>query len=196
MARAVRGSCAHTRSSIMMSEAQPRSWACAVRSLAGCSAHRNALRAFWKPRNLLLIPLDNCEHLIKPSAELVHAILGLRPEVRIIATSREALRVPGEQTYTVTPPSLFRIAPRGVEALLRSPAVRLFVERAQLHKPTFALTEQEAPAVAELFVGPAGGHSRSRLRAPPLAAARIRALTVADINVRLKDRALQTPGPV
>ena len=106
------------------------------------------LCAHLKPRNLLLI-LDNCEHLIKPSAELVHAILGAAPEVRIIATSREALRVPGEQTYTVTPlPVPNRSA--GVEALLRSPAVRLFVERAQLHKPTFALTEQEAPAVARL----------------------------------------------
>ena len=139
------------------------------------------LCAHLKPRNLLLI-LDNCEHLIKPSAELVHAILRAAPEVRVIATSREALRVPGEQTYTVTPLPVPKRSDR-VEALLRSPAVRLFVERAQLHKPTFALNEQEAPAVAELV---------ARLEGIPLAlelaAARIRALTVADINVRLKDR--------
>ena len=69
------------------------------------------------------------------------------------------------------------------EALGRSTAVRLFVERAQLHKPAFALTEREAPAVAELV---------ARLEGIPLAlelaAARIRSLTVTDINARLKDR--------
>ena len=139
------------------------------------------LCAYLKPRNLLLI-LDNCEHLIKRSAELVHAILGAAPEVRIIATSREALRVPGEQTYTV-PPLPVPNRSDGIEALLRSPAVRLFVERAQLHKPAFALNEEEAPAVAELV---------ARLEGIPLAlelaAARVRALTVAEINVRLKDR--------
>ena len=139
------------------------------------------LCAHLKPRNLLLI-LDNCEHLIKPSAELVHAILGAAPEVRVIATSREALRVPGEQSYTLTPLPVPNRSD-GIEALSRSPAVRLFVERAQLHRPTFALDEQEAPAVAELV---------TRLEGIPLAlelaAARVRALTVADINVRLKDR--------
>jgi predicted ATPase/class 3 adenylate cyclase len=139
------------------------------------------LCAHLKPRNLLLI-LDNCEHLIKPAAELVHSILAAAPEVRIIATSREALRVPGEQTYTVPPlsvPNRFD----GIEALSRSPAVRLFVERAQLHRRTFVLNELEAPAVAELVV---------RLEGIPLAlelaAARVRALTVAEINLRLKDR--------
>ena len=139
------------------------------------------LCAHLKPRNLLLI-LDNCEHLIEPAAELIHAILRVAPEVRIIATSREALRVPGEQRYTV-PPLPVPNRSDGIEALLESAAVRLFVERAKLHRPTFALNEQEAPAVAELV---------ARLEGIPLAlelaAARLGALTVADINVRLKDR--------
>jgi len=139
------------------------------------------LCAHLRPRNLLLI-LDNCEHLIKPSAVLVHAILRAAPQVRIIATSREALRVPGEQSYMVTPLPVPNRSD-GIEALARSPAVRLFVERAQLHRPTFALNEQEAPAIAELV---------ARLEGIPLAlelaAARVRALSVADINVRLKDR--------
>ena len=139
------------------------------------------LCAHLKPRKLLLI-LDNCEHLIKPSAELVHAILGAAPEVRIIATSREALRVLGEQTYTVTPLPVPNRSD-GIEALARSPAVRLFVERAQSHRAAFALNEQEAPAVAELV---------TRLEGIPLAlelaAARVRVLTVADINARLTDR--------
>jgi non-specific serine/threonine protein kinase len=139
------------------------------------------LCAHLKQRNLLLI-LDNCEHLVKPSAELVFAIVGAAPEVRIIATSREALRVPGEQTYPV--PSL-SVPNRsdGIEALSRSPAVRLFVDRARLRRPSFSLDEREAPAVAELV---------ARLEGIPLAielaAARVRSLTVADINVRLKDR--------
>ena len=139
------------------------------------------LCAHLKPRKLLLI-LDNCEHLIEPAAELIHAILRAAPEVRIIATSREALRVPGEQRYNV-PPLPVPNRSDGIEALSRSTAVRLFVERAQLHRPNFALNEQEAPAVAELV---------ARLEGIPLAlelaAARLGALTVADINVRLKDR--------
>lgn len=139
------------------------------------------LCAHLKPRNLLLI-LDNCEHLIEPAAELIHAILRAAPDVRIIATSREALRVPGEQRYTV-PPLAVPSRSDGIEALSRSTAVRLFVERARLHRPTFALNEQEASAVAELV---------ARLEGIPLAlelaAARLGALTVADINLRLKDR--------
>src|SRR5205085_12034022 len=103
------------------------------------------LCAHLKQRNLLLI-LDNCEHLINPSADLVQAILGAAPEVRVLATSREALRVPGEQSYPVAPLPVPNRSD-GIEALARSPAVRLFVERARLHRPTFALNDQEAPAV-------------------------------------------------
>ena len=104
------------------------------------------------------------------------------PHVRILASSREALRVPGEQAYPVRPlPVPGRGA--GIEALMKSTAVRLFVERAQQHKPSFSLNAKEAPAVAELV---------ARLEGIPLAlelaAARVRALTVAEINNRLKDR--------
>jgi predicted ATPase len=71
----------------------------------------------------------------------------------------------------------------GVEALLRSEAVQLFVERARLQKPGFSLTEREAPAIAELC---------ARLDGIPLAlelaAARLRSLSVSDINARLNDR--------
>jgi len=139
------------------------------------------LCAALKLRRLLLI-FDNCEHLIKASADLANAILKAARQVHILASSREALRVPGEQSYPVLP---LPVPDRrdSVEALSRSTAVRLFVDRAQLHKPTFALTEREAPAVAELV---------SRLEGIPLAlelaAARMRALSVAEINVRLKDR--------
>ncbi len=130
----------------------------------------------------VLIIVDNCEHLIKASADLVHAILKAAPQVRMIASSREALHVPGEHAYPILP---LPVPQRGdsVEKLVKSTAVRLFVERAQQHKPAFALNEREAPEVAELV---------ARLEGIPLAlelaAARVRSLSVADINARLKDR--------
>jgi predicted ATPase/class 3 adenylate cyclase len=130
----------------------------------------------------LLLVVDNCEHLVQASAQLVNALLRAAPGVSIVTSSREALRVPGEQTYPVLPLPLPGRGD-GLEALARSTAVRLFVERAQLHKPAFALNEREAPAVAELV---------ARLEGIPLAlelaAARVRSLTVSDINARLKDR--------
>jgi predicted ATPase/class 3 adenylate cyclase len=134
-----------------------------------------------KTRRTLLV-FDNCEHVVKAAADLAAALLRAAPNVSIVASSREALRVPGEQAYPILPLPVPRQGD-GLEALGRSTAVRLFVERAQLHKPSFALTEREAPAVAELV---------ARLEGIPLAlelaAARIRSLTVTDINARLKDR--------
>ncbi len=139
------------------------------------------LCAYVKEHKLLLI-LDNCEHLVAACANLANALLLGAPDVKIVATSREALHIRGEQTYPVLPLA----APdrnAGVEALLRSEAVQLFVERAQLQKPNFALTERDAPAVAEIC---------ARLDGIPLAlelaAARMRSLTVNDINTRLHDR--------
>ena len=132
-------------------------------------------------RRALLI-LDNCEHVIETSAQLATAILKAAPKVRIVASSREALRAPGEQCVPVLPLPVPQSGD-GLAELSRSTAVRLFVDRAQQHKPTFALTEREAPAVAELV---------ARLEGIPLAlehaAARVRALSVADINARLHDR--------
>jgi predicted ATPase/class 3 adenylate cyclase len=137
--------------------------------------------AHVKERRMLLV-FDNCEHLIKPSADLAHAILRAAPLVRILASSRELLHVPGEQAWHILPLPVPRRGD-GVEALARSTAVRLFVERARAHKPAFALNEREAPAIAELV---------ARLEGIPLAlelaAARVRSLSVADINARLKDR--------
>ncbi len=91
-----------------------------------------------KTRRVLLI-LDNCEHLTKAAADLANAVLRAAPKVCILASSRETLRVPGEQTYPVHPlPVPARDA--NVAALLRSPAVRLFIDRAKQHRPSFTLT--------------------------------------------------------
>ena len=134
-----------------------------------------------KTRRVLLI-LDNCEHLTKAAADLANAVLRGAPKVCILASSRETLRVPGEQTYPVHPlPVPARDA--NVEALLRSPAVRLFMDRAKQHRPSFTLGSRDASAVAEMVV---------RLEGIPLAlelaAARVKSMSVADINTRLKDR--------
>jgi len=130
----------------------------------------------------VLVILDNCEHLLRPAAQLAHALLRAARQVTIIASSREALRVPGERAYPILPlpvPSRHD----SLETLSRSTAVRLFIERAQEHRIDFTLTQAEAPAVAELV---------ARLEGIPLAlelaAARVRSMTLADINRGLADR--------
>lgn len=129
-----------------------------------------------------LIIVDNCEHLLKASAELASAILQTAPNVRMLASSREALHVPGEQSYPLRP---LQVPTQGasLSELSHSPAVRLFVDRARQHRPSFALAPTETAAIAELVL---------RLEGIPLAlelaAARVRMLTVAEINSRLKDR--------
>jgi predicted ATPase/class 3 adenylate cyclase len=134
-----------------------------------------------KPLRVLLV-VDNCEQVLYACAELANAILKAAPGVRLITSSREALHVPGEQAYQVLPLPV-PMAGDSVEQLAALTAVQLFVQRAQQHKPSFELNEREAPAVAELV---------SRLEGIPLAlelaAARVRSLTVADINLRLNDR--------
>ena len=151
-----------------------------VREEAG-KPMQQTLCAHVKERTLLLI-IDNCEHLVSACATLADALLQAAPQLRIIATSREGLHIRGEQTYPVFP---LRVPDRkaNAESLLRSDAVQLFVERARLQQPGFTLTEREAPAVAELC---------ARLEGIPLAlelaAARMRSLSVADINARLHDR--------
>ncbi|MCO5123419.1 MAG: tetratricopeptide repeat protein [Rhizobacter sp.] len=139
------------------------------------------LCAHLKTRRVLLI-LDNCEHLIKAAAELAHAVVKATPHVHLIASSRQALRIPGEVVFPVLPLPLPQKGD-SLHALRRSPAVQLFVDRARAHKPSFELSELDAPAMTALV---------SRLEGIPLAlelaAARVRSLSVADINARLKDR--------
>ena len=139
------------------------------------------LCAHVKDHKLLLI-LDNCEHLVSACASLADALLRGAAGVRILATSREGLHIRGEQTYPVLP---LAVPDRkaDAEALLRSEAVQLFIERARLQKPNFSVTEREAPAIAEIC---------ARLDGIPLAlelaAARLRSLSIEEINRRLTDR--------
>ena len=135
-----------------------------------------------KGRKTLLV-LDNCEHLVEGCAVLANALLRACPELEILATSREPLRIAGESTWLVPSLSLpdpQRLPPTG--ELARYEAVRLFVERAGAVDAGFALTERNASAVAQLC------HELDGIPlAIELAAARARVLTVEQISEKLKD---------
>jgi predicted ATPase len=131
----------------------------------------------------LLLILDNCEHLIDACARLAEALLRACPNVKLLTTSREALGIPGEVALRLPSLSLPEAPGFSVEALLQSEAVRLFVDRAVMVKPDFALTEANARAVAQIC------HQLDGLPlALELAAARMRAMTVDQIAARLDDR--------
>jgi predicted ATPase/class 3 adenylate cyclase len=124
-------------------------------------------------RDLLLV-LDNCEHLIDEVANLAGEIVARCPGVRLLATSREALMIDGEQTWPV--PSLsFRDG-------AVSPAVTLFAERAEAVAPSFDLAA-DAEAVGEIC---------RRLDGIPLAielaAARVRSMSPGQIRDHLDER--------
>jgi predicted ATPase/DNA-binding CsgD family transcriptional regulator len=134
-------------------------------------------------RDLLLV-LDNCEHLIDGCAETADGLLRACPRLRILATSRELLGVPGEVTWRV--PSLpFPSGGQPVppDELARFEAVQLFADRARHARPRFALTTENASAVAEIC---------ARLDGIPLAielaAARVRVFSAAAIAAGLQDR--------
>ena len=87
--------------------------------------------------------MDNCEHLIDACAQLCDSLLHDCPDLRIIASSREALGIDGENAYRV--PSLSLTEPNsGLENIGQSEAVQLFVERANTILPGYALTEANA----------------------------------------------------
>ena len=101
-----------------------------------------------------LIVLDNCEHVIEATAKLADVLLQRCPNLRILATSRSPLDVPGEVTWRVPPlsaPTLDKTeSGMSIEQLTQYDSVRLFVERAQSARPLFALTNENGPAVAEI----------------------------------------------
>ena len=131
----------------------------------------------------VLLILDNCEHLVGACAELAEALLRSCPGLGVLATSREALGITGEVAWPVPALSLpdVRRLP-DIESLLHYESAPLFVERAAAVRPTFALTEQNAVAVAQICY---------RLDGIPLAielaAARAKVLSVEQIAERLDD---------
>jgi predicted ATPase/class 3 adenylate cyclase len=129
----------------------------------------------------MLVVFDNCEHVIGEAATLVEALATGCPQVAILATSREPLRVSGERVYRV--PSLSMPADADADALVRSEAVRLFLERATEQQPGFVLADEDAAVVGRLC---------RRLDGIPLAielaAARLRSMALEDLDRRLDRR--------
>lgn len=139
----------------------------------------------------MLIVVDNCEHVIGTVADFVAAVLGDAPEVRILATSREPLSVPGEAEY-VLPPLTTPSRSTGNRAadLERFEAVGLLVDRARQVVPGFEVTDDNADAVAQLCIALDGVPL-----ALELAATRLRSLSPAQLVERLDRRfALLTGG--
>jgi predicted ATPase/DNA-binding XRE family transcriptional regulator len=135
---------------------------------------------FLQTKTLLLL-LDNCEHLMDACAQLTDTLLKNCPQLKILATSREALGILGEVTYRV--PSLRLPAIQQLLEKFRDyESVRLFEERAQLAQTEFALTRENAPSVAQIC---------SRLDGIPLAielaAARVNMFSTEQIAARLKE---------
>ncbi len=130
----------------------------------------DSLLRFVRDRQLLVV-LDNCEHLLDASAELVVAVLSAAAGLTLLATSREAIGVAGEVSWRV--PSLSLV----------EEAIELFADRARHARPDFSLTDDNAAAVSEIC---------ARLDGVPLAielaAARVRSLSLAEILDSLHDR--------
>ena len=133
---------------------------------------------FLRPRQMLVV-LDNCEHLLDAAAGLAEAILAGAPGVRVLATSREGLGIPGEHVW---PLRSLSVASDLAEAG-QSDAVTLFAERAQAVHPEFVLDEVSTPGVTEVC---------RRLDGIPLAielaAARVGAMSPAEIAGHLDER--------
>jgi predicted ATPase/DNA-binding winged helix-turn-helix (wHTH) protein len=141
----------------------------------------DTLCRYVKGRRALLV-LDNCEHLLERCAWVAETMLSGSAETTVLATSREPLRIAGEQLYAVHALSL-PDPEAEPEAVARSEAVRLFVDRAQRQQQDFTLIAARTRTVADLCV---------RLDGIPLAlelaAARMRALSVEQILARIDDR--------
>ncbi|WP_344221559.1 ATP-binding protein [Kribbella sancticallisti] len=125
-------------------------------------------------RRSLLLVLDNCEHVVADAAQVCSALLERCPNLSILASSRELLRVPGESVFVVPPLGL----PESDEQSDRAPAVKLFVERATArgHEPVEQF-EQVARVVRRLEGMPL---------AIELAAARTNVLTVEELATELE----------
>jgi predicted ATPase/class 3 adenylate cyclase len=141
----------------------------------------DTLAGYLRRRELLLL-LDNVEHIVQASAEFTEQLLEHCPKLTMLITGREALFIEGETAIQVPPLSLPK-EKQTLEEIAGSEGVQLFLERARAVRPDFALTEGNGATIAEVV---------RRLDGIPLAlelaAARLRMLTIEQINEHLNDR--------
>jgi predicted ATPase/class 3 adenylate cyclase len=130
----------------------------------------------------ILVVLDNCEHVLDVAGRISESLVQSCPEARVLATSREALAVPGEQVLPVRPLATPDAA-ADPNVVAEAPSARLFTDRARGARPTFAIDAHNAESVGEIC---------RRVDGIPLAvelaAARIVALSAADIAAKLDER--------
>jgi len=149
----------------------------------------------WLREREMLVVLDNCERCVE-MAPLVNDLAATCPQLRFLATSRQPLHVRGEHRFSVPPlplPDLPRLptGASGVSELSNSPAVALFVDRAQAVRSSFSLTAENAAAAAQICA-----HLDGLPLLIELAAAHIRSLSSQAILARLTSRlALLAHGP-
>jgi predicted ATPase/DNA-binding CsgD family transcriptional regulator len=156
--------------------------ALAVRVLPGATPLQSVSAALAS-RSALVV-LDNCEHMLEASAQAAVALLDAGPKVQVLATSRAPLGVGGESDWRVSGMSLRAEADSApVDAVVQSDAAQLFIQRASSVRPSFTITNDNAPAVAQICADLDGIPL-----AIELAAARIRVLSVQQISAGLADR--------
>lgn len=140
----------------------------------------------------MLIVLDNCEHLIEPIALLASELIAACPRLKLVATSRESMRISGEWIYPVPAFDVPReISSVEIESALKLPALTLFAERARAVRPDFELNSENAKTVAAIC---------ARLDGLPLAieliAARMHMLSPQSLLKRLNDSSFLSAGGV
>ena len=139
------------------------------------------LTNFLRPKSTLLI-LDNCEHLLDACAQFITALLTSCPNLKVLATSREALGIPGESIYTMPSLPLPEQDGDSLETMSEFESVQLFAERASLSLTSFQLTKENIQTVVDIC---------RRVDGIPLAielaAARVNILKVEEILAQLQD---------
>ena len=146
----------------------------------GNTSALTVLTDYLKPKKTLLV-VDNCEHLIDACAQFCETLLHACPQLQIIASSREALGIEGENAFRVPSLSLPN-SNDGLQTIEKSEAVKLFVERAIAILPKFELTESNASGISQICQRLDG-----IALAIELAASRVKVLSVEQIAARLDD---------
>ena len=149
---------------------------------AGSQPLGKTVRAYLRERAVLLVA-DNLEHLLPDAALTIAGLLADGPRLRILATSRAPVQVPGEQLLPLAPLGVPGSGTASPLAVADSPAVSLFVERVRAVVPDFELTGDNARDVAEICITPDGLPLALELAAP-----HVRTLGLAEVLTRSRHR--------